>query len=142
MRPHTRPSAGRFLLLALTALPLLGGCDLFAGDDGCLIEARGRAVLAGSGQPIAGLGVSLAEAGGLGGVLVVDSDRTGGDGRFSLTFDTRRSRGTAVTTTIYSLTVNDEPYDGRYTVYRNSVFEAGECSVDFGTVELSLNPTP
>lgn len=71
---------------------------------------------------------------------MVASGRTDQNGRFSLIYDTRRPRGTAVTTTGYTLTVNDEPYDQRYTEYTNSVFEAGECSVDFGTVEIGPNP--
>lgn len=129
-------------LLPSAFLLLLSGCDLFGGDDGCLIEARGRAVLAGSGQPIAGLGVSLAQSGGLGGVLVVDSDQTDSNGRFSLSYDSRRPGGTAVTTTGYTLTVNDEPYDSRYRVYRTAISEAGECSIDLGTVEIGPNPTP
>ena len=125
---------------ALVALLLvsLAGCDLFGGGDGCLIEARGRAVSPETGVPVAGLGVTLST----GTILnsVVDEDRTGSDGAFFVTHDTRRSRTSVVTTTGYLLTINDRPFDSRYTLRRETIYEAGECSVDLGDVEIGPNP--
>lgn len=127
----------RFSFVVATLALTFSGCGLFGSEDGCLIEATGRVVLAETGEPIAGLGVSLRSAGIVG--VTEDTDRTDSEGRFALRHDTTRPSGRAVTTTGYTLTVNDEPYDDSYTVFRTVVNEAAECTVDLDTVELEEN---
>ena len=118
---------------------LFSGCDLILNnEDGCLIEAQGRTISPGTGEPVVGLGVSLQESSIVS--PVVAKSRTGQDGQFLITYDARRPAGTNAITEGYTLTINDEPYDPRYTVRVSSIFEGGECSVDLGDVEIGPNP--
>ena len=124
----------RHLLLNSCALALLSfagtGCSLLGSGD-TAIEATGRVALAETGAPVVGLSVSLVR----GGYLVAATTRTGSDGAFRLVYDPGEGLRAPL-----QLTINDEPYDGRYTVERTSLVR-GEKR-DLGTVELSLNPTP
>lgn len=125
------------IFFALLTCLVLAGCGLFGSEDGCLIEATGTVILAETDEPIEGLGVTLRGSGIVG--VTVDTDQTDSDGRFDLRHDTTRPSSAAVTTTSYTLTVNDAPYDDQYTTYSVSVREARECAVDLGTVELEEN---
>ncbi len=118
----------------------LAACDLFAGSDGGPLTVSGRVVLAETGEPLAGVGITFTTAGIV--QVLVDSARTDADGRFSLRHDSTRPRGTATSGTCYAVTVNDGPYDSRYTTFFTAPCEAGGFNFDLGTVELRLNDAP
>ena len=110
-------------LLLLAAL-LLGGCSLVDSDDDTF-TATGRVVLAETGEPIVGLGVSFCNLGNSVGCSTVDVDETDADGAFALTYSTPRPDITVV-----NLTVNDEPYDQGYGVRRFSLRRGEDLALD------------
>lgn len=123
-----------FLAAAVMACGALAGCDLFGGEPDTAIVIRGRAVVAETGEPVRDLGVTLRQGGSFGHYPVRALTRTSGDGAFQLSYDPGDIQAPLL------LTVNDEPYDGRYTVLRENI-QAG-TERDLGTIELRLNPQP
>ncbi len=114
----------------LTVLLLLGGCDLFTDED-TVIRASGTVVLASTSEPISGLSVALdSDAGGPGGHRRVVTTRTDAAGHFSLRYDTD---GKNFVFTVY---VNDNPFDSRYTG-RREIVQPGETR-DLGIIELEV----
>lgn len=98
-----------FLLPLFTA-----GCDVFGNDVDNTIDLTGRVVQAETAEPIVGLGVTL-DRGLQIGRLVVARTRTDSGGVFRIVYDASGSRST------HALTLNDEPHDPRYSVWRTSV---------------------
>jgi hypothetical protein len=116
------------LLLCL----LLAGCDLFGDDPDTTIRATGTVVFAETGEPIGGLGVVFRLAGGVGASIVVRArTTTAADGSFELIHDGGEGAS-------YTLVINDDPYDERYSTSGAEMF-AGE-EKDFGVVELEARP--
>ena len=109
----------------------LGGCDLLGREDTTIV-ATGRVVLAETGAPIQGLGVALEYGAGY---FLAAATRTAPDGTFRIEYDPGEDDRS-----VHALKINDEPYDGRYTVERTS-FVRGERR-DICTVALSPNPNP
>ena len=122
----------RFIYSIIFMLPLLvlGGCDLLMGEDDGTIVVTGTVVLAETGEPLAGLGVSLTRSLNGPGAFLEETAWTGPDGRFRLRHEAR-STGLA-----FTLTVNDEPYDNRYTLVRSRLRSGDDLAL--GTVRLSL----
>lgn len=98
-----------------------------------MTSATGRVVLAGTGEPVVGLGVSLCKVSTLN-CRVVDVDTTDATGSFAVMTRTGNSRNPA-----FSLTVNDEPYDDLYTTNQQTVLGGHR---NFGTIELERNEQP
>ena len=122
----------RFVLLA-ALLVFASGCSLFGSED-TLIVATGRVVLAETGEPIAGLSVSLDRAGRtLQFIAATTQTRT--DGTFRIEYDPGEDDHNP-----HELKVNDEPYDSRYTTSRASYIR-GEKK-DLGDIEISRTETP
>ena len=120
-------------LLALAVLLVLGGCDLLAPEPDGTIVVTGRVVLAETGEPVVGLGVSLSQSVTWGSVARATT-RTGGDGAFSFTYDAGPHGR------LHHVIVNDEPYDPRYTPFVESA-QPGKRT-DLGVIELRLTDTP
>jgi hypothetical protein len=110
----------------LAGLVLLGGCDLFSGEEDLTIRASGTVVSAETGTPIEGITVALDEIVGISHVYV-EAVRTDGEGRFSLVYDGKESFG-------YSFVVNESPYNPGYSRFRARL-QPGERR-DFGVIEL------
>ena len=122
--------------LALPALLLLGwvaGCSTYdvSPQDGP-IEATGRVVLAETGEPVVGLGVSILVNTGAGAYPKATA-RTDAEGRFAVRYVVPENRPTGDS---YTIEIN-APYDSRYKVQREHV--RPPKTVDFGTVELERN---
>ncbi len=121
----------RSRLLALALLFTLSGCGLF-GEDDLGVVVTGRVVLAETGEPIADLGVALIQgSAGFGVYFTVATARTGSDGGFRVEYNAESSDAGL------ALTVNDEPYNSRYTLIREYL-RPGE-DLHLGTVVLCLN---
>ena len=120
----------RSTVIFLTLL-LLGGCDLFSGEEDGTIVITGTVVSAETGNPIEGLGISLDKGGPNFIRPLVATTRTDDDGTFRIVYDATGSRST------HLLTINDEPYDARFRV-RGISFVRGEQR-DLGVVELEEN---
>ena len=125
-------------LFRLSALPLgllvlllsLGGCDLFSEED-TVIRASGTVILAETGEPLSGLSVALdSDAGGPGARRVETTVRTDVNGTFSLIYDAG-----SFDHFVYSVLVNDNPIDERYTS-RSVIVQPGEPR-NLGVIELS-----
>jgi hypothetical protein len=118
--------------LCLAAVLLLSGCDLFSGEEDTTIRATGTVVFAEIGEPIEGLGVVLRASGGFGaGVFIRARTTTAADGTFELVYEGSEGAG-------YTLVVNDDPYDERFSTSGGPMF-AGE-EKDFGVIELEARP--
>ena len=126
------------LLLAGIALLALAGCDPYDSTrNPDPISASGTVVLAETGEPIVGLGVSITRI--TSGIQsLAASTQTDANGRFMLSYDPPGSPGAAVSAG-YGIQIN-RPYDQRYTV-GGRVVSPGQ-RIDFGMVELSRNPPP
>lgn len=114
--------------LAVVLLVMLGGCDLVGSKDNS-ISVTGRVIVAGSDEPIEGLGVSLGRNGGFGINQIVATTRTGADGTFHLVHDPGETLSPLL------LTVNDEPYNAQFGQFARSV-PRGQRR-DFGTIALT-----
>ena len=109
----------------------LGGCDLLGREDTTIV-ATGRAVTV-DGRPIVGLGVSLNRSVTLGSVPDATTT-TDSRGAFSIAFDPGN------VTSPRTVEVNNEPYDSRYSIYRESL-NPGERR-NLGDLNLSLPAAP
>ena len=124
-----RRFASTFVIAA--QLLLVGGCDFLANEkDGTIIVA-GTVVLAETGIPIQNLGVSLGENGSFGGLFIRATANTGTDGSFRIIYDAGPN------VRLHTVTVNDEPYNPRFTVSGGSA-RPGEVT-DLGVIELGEN---
>lgn len=130
----------------------LGGCDLFADDEGGSFEVVGTVVDAETGAPLAGIGVTLDDgespiswsresSGSLvpfesdtGASFVVEETTTGADGRFRLEHSSDRLSG-------YSLRVNDGPYDDRYTTNGDNFYPDDGDVLDYEMIPISRHRT-
>ena len=123
------------LVSLLALLVSASGCSLLESED-TLIVATGRVVLAETGEPAAGLSVSLNRAGGsYGSYPIVATVRTASSGTFRLEYDPGEEDRSP-----HGLKINDEPYDSRYTTNRASYIR-GEKK-DLGDIEVSRTETP
>ena len=118
-------------LLCLSAVLVLTGCSLAESTDDTF-TATGRVVLAETGEPVAGLAVTFCNLGNSVGCFTVDADETDTNGAFALAYTSPRPDITTVV-----LTVNDEPYDGRYGVRRFSLNHGADLALD--TVQVRRN---
>jgi hypothetical protein len=131
----------RHAVLAL-ALLVLSGCDLFADKlNHDPISATGRIVLAGTGEPVVGLGVAI--VGVTGGVASgLGQTRTDSTGRFSVRYDPPEPESPPNATTAVGYFVEANfPYDARYTIGLSQPVRPGD-RIDAGTVEVERNETP
>ncbi len=131
MKPRTHP------MLLLLTFPLLaaGGCGLLTPGTDQTVDVAGRVVVAGTGEPIIGLGVALDQGSNSPGRFVVATTRTDASGAFRIVYEADERNPFT-----FLLTINAEPYDPRYYVSRISVVR-GERR-DLGTIELRLNDAP
>lgn len=126
--------------LALSAA-LFGasGCDLAAADfNHDPISATGTVTLADTGEPLAGLGVTIYSVAGSGFRSALVTTRTDGGGRFALSYDPPDPMGAATPRGQgYTVEINSEPYDARYFVDGRAADPGDE--IDFGMVALERN---
>lgn len=121
------------IALGFAVVALLSGCDLFSKED-TRILLSGTVVLAETGEPLPGLGVTLRSTGGFGSsVFIQAKTQTGADGAFRLDVDAEEGAA-------FSFNLNDDPYDGRYTAFGEPV-RAGK-QTDYGVIELRRATTP
>ncbi len=132
MNPRTRRMHPLLLVLPLLAM---GGCGLLTPGADQTVDVAGRVVVAGTGEPIAGLGVMLDRGSGGPARFVVATTRTDASGVFRIVYEADERNPFT-----FFLTINAEPYDPRYFVATRSV-PRGEQR-DLGTIELRLNDAP
>lgn len=124
------------ILVVAILLASLIGCDSQQYKTGP-IEATGRVVLAETGEPIEGLGVSIAES--ILGVRALATVRTDAEGRFAVRYVVPETSGATTRGISYSVRANF-PYDPQYTNSLDIVYPPE--TLDYGTIELRLNPQP
>ncbi len=122
------------LVLTLVPLLILSGCNLFGSETDGTMRIVGTVVVAETGAPVGGLGVTLSESSFGGGVLIRASTTTNVDGNFLIIYDAGPHGG------LHTVTINDEPYDPRYTVSGGSARPGEET--DLGVIELEENESP
>lgn len=118
-------------LLLTTVLILASGCDLSSEDEERVV-ITGRAVVAGTSEPIPGLGVVLRNRGGVGSAIVIAArTETEADGTFRLELDDPQRDA-------FTFSLNDDPYNGCYGGWSQPV--GSSTQLDLGDVELENRP--